>query len=345
MRLLLVCPSWGRYCGIASYTRSLRAGLAAHGVETDVATHPTNIRQLVEEKRYDGILLQHEYSLYFFNLLGILNALEKSGAPLVITMHNSDNGAWMGAQHLFLFRTPARFVVHSQAARENLGRAEPPLDHSRVTVIPMGCPDYDTTFGPTEVVRAELGLPADRFVVGFFGFAAAHKNIPNLVRALFRVPMACGYIHATTHPTNPKAVDAIYQECGLPRLSRDRNTYANVTLCHAPIPDEKFGRYQNAMDVIILPYSQHAASISTSMLAYEALASRRAVVTTDAVYFSELKDEVMKIPDARPETIANAVGTLCNTPQLRQALIAQAATYAERNRWPHVAARYLELLR
>jgi glycosyltransferase involved in cell wall biosynthesis len=259
-------------------------------------------------------------------------------------MHNTDQDGWMGAQHLFLFKTRAWVVVHSRAARDNLlaGKARP--DESRLVIIPMGCPDYRSTFGPREEVRAELDLPADAFVVGFFGFAAPYKNIPNLIKAVQKLPGVMGYIHASVHPTNPWAVDQIYRECGLPRRHPGRNRFDNVVLVHDPLPDERFGRAQNAMDVIVLPYDRHGSSISTSMMAYEALASYRPVLTTDVVYFSELKDEVLKVSRPDPDVLAGAIRYLQENDEVCKRLVAGATRLVEQYSWPRVAERYLEVL-
>lgn len=344
MRLLLICPSWGRACGIASYTKQLRQGLDTLGVESDVATHPAAIKRYLDDSSYDGILLQHEYGLYYFNLIAVLTLVDRTRIPFIITMHNTDHRGWMGAQHLFLFKTRAKFVVHSEAARKNLLRAQPRLEASRLTIIPMGSPDYREMFGPVEEVRREMGLPPDGFVVGFFGFAAEHKGIPNLVKAILTLPDVVGYVNATVHPTNPFAVDAIYSECGLRRVLPERNRCGNVVLAHQQIPDHKFGRYQNAVDMIVLPYTMHGASISTSMMAHQALASGRPLVTTDVAYVSDLRDEVLKIPDNRPETIAGAIAALRDDRGLRETLTARAMAYAEEHSWPRVAQSYLDLL-
>ncbi|MEW6031781.1 MAG: glycosyltransferase [Bacillota bacterium] len=344
MHLLLICPSWGRRCGIASYTRNLRGGFSTLGVTSDVATHPKTIGTYLAERAYDGILLQHEYSLYYFNLVQVLRLLEPVASPLIITMHNTDQSGWMGAQHLFLFRTRARFVVHSEVARRNLLSGAVRPARSSLAVIPMGCPDYRAQFGDRSQTRAELGLPDGRFVVGFFGFAARHKNIPNIVEAVRKVPDALGYISATPHPVNPRAVDHIYVACGLSRGDPMRNAVDNVILVHEPVPDEDLGRYQHAVDLIVLPYSEHGTSVSTSMMAHEAIAARQAVVTTRAVYFADLSDEVLKIPDPRPDTIAAAIRLLRNNSGEREALVERAARYVEENAWDRTAERYLNLL-
>lgn len=344
MRVLLICPSWGRACGIASYTEQLRLGLSVLGVESDVAPSSALIQRYLNEKRYDGVLLQHEYGLYYFNLVTVLTLVDRTDLPFVITMHNTDHRGWMGAQHLFLFKTRAKFVVHSGLARDNLLQARPSPDPARLSVIAMGSPDYRDTLGPTAEVRREMGLPRNGFVVGFFGFAAGHKGIANLVKALALLPDVKGYIGATVHPVNPAAVGAIYGECGLSRQASGRSEHGNVLLMHEKIPGERFGRYQNAVDMIIFPYTVHGTSISTSMMAHQSLASGRPVVTTDVPYFSDLGDEVLKIPDNQPATIAGAIRTLRDDPGLRAILTAKAMAYAAEHRWPRVAQAYLDLL-
>jgi len=344
VRLILICPSWGRVCGIASYSRQLVEGLRVLGVETDVATTPAALGNLLGRRQYGGILMQHEYGLYYFNLIAMLNQADRSGLPFIVTMHNSDHRGWMGAQHLFLFKGRAKFVVHSEITRDNLLRVPVSLDASRLTVIPMGSPDFREQFGPVEDVRREMGLPPGGFVVGFFGFAAEHKGIPDLVKALLGLTNVTGYISATVHPVNPHAVDAIYERSGLTRLPGEKGVYGNVTLSHEWIPDEKFGRYQNAMDAIVLPYSMHGESVSTSMMAHVVLACGRPTIVTAVPYFADLGDTVLRIPDNQPETIAAAIEALRKDPGLRESLAARAAGYAAEHAWPRVAQSYVDLL-
>lgn len=344
MRLLVVCPSWGRACGIASYTRRLGEGFDSLGVAWDVATSPATITQRLSQGSYDGVILQHEYGLYYFNLIATLNALEGCGLPFLITMHNSDHRAWMGAQHLFLFGTRAKIVVHSQSAFDDLHRGSFTPKPGRLSIIPMGSPDLSASFGPREQVRREMGLDPEAFVVGFFGFAAAHKGVANLIRALSSLPDLCGYISATRHPTNPGAVDEIYTVTGLSRSSRRVDRYGNITMTHEVIPDGPYGRYQNAVDIIALPYRLHGESVSTSMLAHEVLAAYRPIIATDVVYFSDLRGVVHMIPNDQPETIGRAIVTLRDDAALREALCQKAKDYATQHSWPRVAESYLEAL-
>jgi glycosyltransferase involved in cell wall biosynthesis len=344
MRLLLICPSWGRQCGIAWYTKNLRRGLESLGLETAVAARPRDIEERLRLGAFDGILMQHEYGLYYFNLVQFLNLVHKTRVPFAITMHNTDNTGWMAAQHIFLFRGRARFVVHSEAAARNMSLDRQCPSPDRLFVIPMGCPTFDGSRVSAEEIRRRLELAPERFVVGFFGFASAHKETPNLIRAILAKPYLSGYIHATTHPTNPRAVDDIYRECGLPRSQSNRVTFRNLTLCHDPIPDEEFGAYQRAMNVIVLPYTRQGKSVSTSMMAHEAIASLRPVMTTSVVYFSDLRDEVLKIADASPESIGQGLESLYRDQGLRQRLVHSASKYVEANTWSAVARRYLGVL-
>ena len=344
MRLLLICPSWGRQCGIAWYTKNLRRGLESLGLETEVAVRPEDLEERLRLGAFDGILMQHEYGLYYFNLVQILNLVEKARAPLAITMHNTDNTGWMAAQHIFLFRGRARFVVHSEAAVRNMSLDRQGPSPDRLSVIPMGCPTFDGSLISAVEVRRRLGLAPERFAVGFFGFASIHKEIPNLIRAILAKPYLDGYIHATTHPTNPRAVDDIYRECDLTRSLSSRSTFRNLTLCHDPIPDEEFGAHQRAVDAIVLPYTHHGKSVSTSMMAHEAIASSRPVMTTSVVYFSDLRDEVLKIADSSPESIGKGLASLYRDQGLRRRLVHSASRYVKANAWPAVARRYLDVL-
>jgi glycosyltransferase involved in cell wall biosynthesis len=80
------------------------------------------------------------------------------------------------------------------------------------------------------------------------------------------------------------------------------------------------------------------------MMAYEALASYRPVLTTDVVYFSELKDEVLKVSRPDPDVLAGAIRYLQENDEVCKRLVAGATRLVEQYSWPRVAERYLEVL-
>ncbi len=362
-RVLLVCPSWGQPCGIASYTARLKAGLEAGGVRVNVARDGPEVRRrlrgskVTTTKGYLGVILQFEYALYRHGLRRLVEELEESGLPVAVTLHSVNSGDGHKKANRLLLGLPATFVTHSEEARMELRRARRRLGgkwrRGRTAVVPVGCPDPAPEPKPAAepgyapCTRREMGLGEDEFVVGFFGFAAAHKGVPNLVRALATLPDVRGFIAATAHPRNPKAVEAIHEEIDRGRNAAEPAATAaggNVIMVHERIPDEDFLRCQNAVDVIVLPYTVRGATISSSMVACEALAGRRPVIVTDVPYFSGLGDAVYRIPDSEPETIAAAITTLRRDAALRQALVERALRYAEEHSWPKVARRYLKLL-
>ncbi len=76
----------------------------------------------------------------------------------------------------------------------------------------------------------------------------------------------------------------------------------------------------------------------------DSLASRRPVMTSTAVYFSGLDQEVWKVAQTTPEAIAEGIETLRGNPTLCQTLVERATAYADENAWPRVAQAYLNLL-
>lgn len=330
-------------------------------MNADVAAGREEVVRGLASRAYAGIILQFEYALYPSGLGDFLDVVATAGPPVVVTVHSVNlNGRRKREANRLLGELPAVFVVHSEAQLESLrlagipGAARAagiPATAATAAIIPMGCPDLSSTFGPRAVVRREMGLGPAEFVVGFFGFAAAHKGIPNLIRALALLPGVRGYIAATTHPANPEAVDGIYEACGFPRLppgrgdlGTERRDLCNVVMVHDYLPDRVFGRYQNAVDVIVLPYATRGSSVSASMLICEALASGRPVIATDIVYFSGLGHEVLRIPDSQPETIAAAIEAVRRDPGLAASLVMRARGYAREHSWAKVARRYLDAL-
>lgn len=72
------------------------------------------------------------------------------------------------------------------------------------------------------------------------------------------------------------------------------------------------------------------------------LAAGKPVVTTDDLYFSDLKGEVYKMPDADENTIALSIDRVLNDPSLNKRLLRCANAFLEKNDWKQVGKRYAD---
>lgn len=342
MRVLLVCPSRGGECGVADYTRYLDEGFGAIGVRAHVVTDTAALRRALISEPFDLVHLQHEYSLYNHVLPEIMQACA-GRLPIIATMHTVVNAGGSLHQHPYLAAHCRGIILHSEEARQTLIQGGVPA--SLLTVTNQGCPNYLHTFADPVTVRAELGIPAQAFVVGFFGFAFPNKGIAPLVQAI-REAGVWGFVQASDHWLAPGYLREVCRDLGIPvGGTLDRVHVGQVILSNRHLPYDFVGRYMHAMDMIVLPYSSTPGVASTSAAVRSALAMQRAVVTTQATSFSDLTDDVLKIPEASVAHIRGAIERLRDDERLRLHLAETARQYAYRNRWEMVARRHIEIYR
>lgn len=140
-----------------------------------------------------------------------------AGCPRrVSSVHNPEPGHlrphWFWLLR-FLDLLTARHIAISTAVRDHLVQRER-VAARKVTVIPYGVPLPANDAPGRAAARAQLGLPADRPVVGFVGRLAAQKNVGLLIEALAGMPEALGVVIGDG-PERPR-LEA--QAAGLPNL-------------------------------------------------------------------------------------------------------------------------------
>ncbi|HHY47930.1 MAG TPA: glycosyltransferase [Firmicutes bacterium] len=338
IQVIMICPSWGRKCGIAEYSKALVDELTAMGANVSVL--PGNIW---ETSLSPGVArgavthFQFEYALYNpWTLSPVVRKLAAVGARFVFTVHDFHPAP---SEHNMLLRgMPCYMIVHSEKTREALLSLGIPL--SRISVIPMGARDYDP--GDRRATRVKLGLQEHDKVVGFFGFALAQKGIVQLAEATKLLQGSYPGLKLFLFSTSPffDEFAGVYLRSAL----AERRLLANVVIVDEYLPVDQVVKYLHAMDVIALPYGD-SGFIGTSAAARVAMAARRPIITTDIPYFSDLKDEVFKIASQDPAEIARAVERVMQDSELVQRLIAACERYLRVNSWHAVAVKHMDLYR
>lgn len=334
-RLGMVISSWDRPCGVAEYGRSLVKALERRGLPVAVLALPP--AQAAAHARALGIArlhFQYEYNLYETEeLCATVAGLAREGIESVVTLHSWDPAAHENNRRLR--EEVPRFIVTLPALRSAMQRGG--IDPSRVAVIPIGIPRY--ALPPRPVARAALGLGGEP-AVGFFGFFHRHKGVENLglaVRELRRrYPGLRGFLFASVAPNDGsrRAFEAVRQ------FFDAHGLWEGVTLQEGYLPEEEVVRRLHAMDANVLPYAE-LPGLQASAAARTVLAALRPTVATDTTHFSDLGDEVVKIPDNRPERIAAAVAGLLDDPEASRRLVERTVGLVGRVGWDQVAEAHL----
>lgn len=335
--VLLVVPSWGSICGVAEYTKSLASALQELGCSVRVAggqdIGPDRLAKLVGAGEI--VHFQYEYSLYDLEVLrATLDRLRTMKAPTVLTLHSYTEEA---ARHNDLLRTVHPIIVHAESTRQKLLSSG--WQPAGLHVIPMGVKRF--TLPPRSSPPEQMG-PGEGPHIGFVGLMHWHKGLLQLataVKYLRRVypGIRCHVFSSVgTAPHCRSFLTHFLNECRAGGLEEV------VSLHLGYEPEEKLVARLHAMDVNVLPY-EDCGYWSTSAAVRLLMACRRPVITTDVPFFRDLSDQVIKISEASPEAIADAIAFVLSQPALAALTVAAADRYLEENPWELCARRHLHV--
>jgi glycosyltransferase involved in cell wall biosynthesis len=197
----------------------------------------------------------------------------RTGIPIVYICHNvvpHEGGGMLDRRFATtVLRQGDAFIVHSE---QDLHRLHALLPEAQV--IRAHHPTYaelaEQSGKPaTDRLRDELGLPADRPILLFFGFVRPYKGLEYLIQALPLV-LAQQPVHLLVVGefwTSPEFYE---------RYAREYGVESAVTFVNRYVPNEELGQYFDLADVVVLPY----VSATQSGVAQLAFGFGKPVVTT-----------------------------------------------------------------
>jgi glycosyltransferase involved in cell wall biosynthesis len=361
--------------GVGDYTHALAVALAEQGAEVHVITdtrciqhqssvitlHPIirrwsfpsllRIRALARQLKLDWLNIQYQAAAY--GLGAPIHFLpDVAGVPAAVTFHD------LRVPYLFpkagrlrdwavthLAKAAAGAIVTDAADEAELRRR----GVSRVARIPIGSnipvqppADFDRAH-----FRSTLGVGADDFLLGYFGFLNHSKGGDTLIRALSvlaerkaRVKLALiGGQAGGSDPTDIAFAAEIEKLIA-------RHGLENRIIRSGFISAMEVSAHLLACEAIVLPYRDGASLRRGSLMA--ALAHGCAIVSTEPqAPIPELRDgvNIRLVPPDSPPALVLALSELLGSPGLRARLGAAARETARQFEWPHIAARMLDFLR
>jgi len=376
LRIAFVSSNLPRRCGIATFSADLMAAIKAADprVRFRVAAidEPNEVRPYGGEVRWrirqgdasnyrvaaeainrsnvDIVNVQHEFGLYGTwkddvyddHLRPFLETLRK---PVVTTLHTvpPDPTPSMREAISSAVRLSTATVVMAEAAADILagtyGIAEVPV------VIPHGMPAIQ----PHGRVRMKqkLGVPG-RTIISTFGLVDPRKGIEYMIEAMPAIvaghPAALYLVAGQTHPELRRHDGETYRNHLVATVER-LGLENNVSFIDEYMAQRDIIELLLASDVYVTPYLD-PRQITSGTLAY-ALGAGKAIVSTAYLHAREALagDRGILVPFRDSGALADAVNSLLEHPDRKQALERAAFVYASDMSWPRTGEHWLALMR
>ena len=370
--------------GLGDYTRELARALAEAGHEphvlsqfvegassletTRLGEHELTVHRLVSHwdwqtrRRIEGFVrafkpdvlnLQYQAAAYQMHpAINLLPAALNKSIPTVVTFHDLKEpylfpkaGAFRRKAVLGMARGGAAVVVTNVEDRDDLLREK----IANVFLIPIG-----SNIAPANLAmfdgaawRAANAIPADKTLIGYFGFMNASKGGETLVRALAELRgrglnAAVLQIGGQTGASDPTNV--AYAE-RLKTLAEQLNVRQHIF--ETGFVDERgvSEAFANCA-LMALPYRDGVSFRRGTLMA--ALAHSKAIVTTTPrLSLPEVRDgaNMLLTPPDNPSALADAIGRVLSDNSLRDHLQAGARDLSRLFQWDYIAAEMVKVFK
>ena len=372
-RILFVTGEYPpRVGGVADHVVRLRAALEDLGVNTRVATESVSgdsqlervhrasprpwgrqilkVLRLVKRFRSDVVHIQYQAGAFDSPvqsaLLPLALRLSGYGGVIVVTFHDLAEpyvfplAGPLRRWSVHLLRDRADVCVYVDADDCTQAGSGNTTQWGRSHVIPAG-PTIEPprNLGTREEMRAELGLPAGRFLVGFFGFRQSGKGLECLANAMRTPQLSVAGAQLvlvgspvpmmSTHRAASEVDPAIFT--GLDVLDPGLLSPENVS------------RWLRACDVAALPYED---GLSTRRGTFMVAAAHGLPVVTTIPMRPDLlgicQGEVAFTPANDTDALAKALVRVRDDPAHRAKLESGSRAVSGRYSWPCIARQTLD---
>lgn len=228
-------------------------------------------------------------------------------------------------------------IVHSQAARQGIGRAGRERDVHVVNHLTYPEDTSALTSSERDRLRSHYGVASDGIIVGTFGFIGRTKRVPGVLAALKRLRGRVDFRLLIVGEGEDEDLRHAVNASGL----RERVIWAGF------VNDSDFGRLLELTDIVV--NLRYPSMGETSGTVIQAMALGRPCIVTADAWFAELPDRcVRKIGYGATEVdeLEQALVDLAEDPAGRRALGQAARDYVSVEYAPERVARdYVSVLR
>lgn len=369
MRVAFISTYPPQECGIANFTRDLTNSILENSdIEIFIfAPTETDIKLDIEENSFlifpdkenyiecaktinslgiDCVSLQHEYGL-FSGKDGedILYLLENLNIPVVTTLHTILTEPTKSQKEILSrIGEISSYLIAMTPSGKRLLEDIYKVDPEKIRIIYHGVPFLAVSVSK-EMMKKELNIPEDTYVLSTFGLLSEGKGIEYVLWALPKILERFQVKYLVIGRTHPKVVRSEgerYRE-KLLNIVKDLNLEDNVIFVNRYLTQEEIVNYLNMTDIYITPYL-NPQQITSGTLSY-AIGLGKVVISTPYIYARDMlsngRGVLCNFRDS--ESIANAVLYLLENPGEFDRIRRNVALLREKMKWSNVALEYTEL--
>lgn len=343
LKTVMVVPSWAKHCGIAEYSRSL-----AESIETlekeDVVIFPSqnlwDLAALLEKQYFSVVHFQHEFSFWperAFFLSAIKMLREKFKARFILTLHSY---SLLHSYNKIILENFDKVIVHCEDFKERLKSI---ADFGNIEVIPIGCQTSEKfSEEDMKLTKDKLRISGRYPIVGSFGFLRKQKGFREIaasmisLKRVFEKPLF--FLYAPLHEFGSYSYDEEFFKF-IEREGLEKDIMVHRDWLH----DKQMLNALSCVDIFVLNYKASPAGGGNSAAVKTLMRLGKPIITTDTIYFRDLKDEVIKEKFLSPKRIAELVALILKDESLLNSLRENERKYLEENDWQNIARRHIDV--
>jgi len=329
--VIIVCPSWGKACGIAEHTRHVVEGLRRAGISAVVTRTAQDARVLAKETAsVRHIIVQHEFC--FFDGVNSRLMAGETTAGLVTELKSIASARPDVSVDMFMHTV----VRDGPMLRTQQFIGESGLQLHAFTVAGAAVLNCDfLELGVHEVETAAQARPPSGFTIGNFGFLATHRMVDgyiDLCRSTGSALVANFHIPVENFPFPPEQV----REALVRHLEANGVKYDVATDF---MPEDELLGFLSRADCFFMPRAD-VGTLSASGSVRLVMNFGRPIIVNPAGCYADLA-EVCLVAETPAEAI-EIVNLLRSSADYRGQAEARVRKFRDQNR---ISSIYPEFLR
>ncbi len=373
-RILLISTFPPRECGLATFSKDLidsikdkfhlscQVDVCAIDHSTSTTQYPPPVRyilhsdilenfrvfaeQLNKEKKYDGILLQHEFGLFRGDYGSyILDFLEHIEIPVITTFHTviphpSDFRKSIVQQ---IIKHSNEIICMTKASSEIL-KSDYQCNTTKISIIPHGT--HLLSLQLPEKLKDAFGFP-NRRVLSTFGLLSGGKGIETALFAIAEIkdhhPDIIYLIIGKTHPEIIKTEGEKYREYLIGLIS-ELGIEKQVVFINEFVERKKLQMYLQATDIYLFTSTDPFQAVSGTF-SY-AMACGCPIISTKIPQAEDMLGSAGILVDFNaPNQMANALDALLKNENRLKLMSRNALQQIRPSAWQNVAIQHLKLIK